>query len=117
MGLPCRCMYDLSKGLRKAIRELAALAHDRELSAELRKLETAFQDWHEGKIDAFEVEQAIHRFYNGSARELFNRYSAGAVLDHAVAGAILRGTIQEAEIPEPARNHLARLVAVFRDLS
>jgi hypothetical protein len=67
-------------------------------------------------IDAFELEQAIHAFHNGAARELFNRYSSGAMLDHAVAGAVIRGVVQENELPEIAREYILRLVAVFRTL-
>src|SRR5260370_1956121 len=44
MGLPCSSMRDLAKAARKAIRELAGLAYDRELSDELKKLESRVQD-------------------------------------------------------------------------
>jgi hypothetical protein len=107
-------MRDLPKAVRKAIRELASLAYERELSIELSALRGKFDEWHRDVIDAFELEQAIHRFHNGAARELFNRYSSGAMLDHAVAGAVIRGALQENELPEIAREHILRIVTVFQ---
>lgn len=107
-------MRDLPKAARKAIRESASLAYERELSIELSKLRGKFDEWHRDAIDAFELEQAIHAFHNGAARELFNRYSSGAMLDHAVAGAVIRGAVQENELPAVAREHILRLVALFR---
>lgn len=98
------------------IRELASTAYERELSIELSKLRAKFDEWHRDEIDAFELEQAIHAFHNAAARELFNRYSSGPMLDHAVAGAVIRGAVQENELPEVAREHILRLVEVIRTL-
>jgi hypothetical protein len=109
-------MRDLPKAARTAIRQLASIAYERELSAELVKLQHKFEEWHREEIDAFDLEKFIHAFHNGSARELFNRYAAGAMLDHAVAGAVLSGAIQEDEVPEAAREHIMRLVTLFRSL-
>jgi hypothetical protein len=41
----------LTKGQRRAIAELAGIAHERELSAELAKLEADFERWRAGEID------------------------------------------------------------------
>ena len=109
-------MRDLSKRARKDIREVASIAYERELSAQLVKLQRKFDEWHRKEIDAFQLEQAIHVFHDGAARDLFKRYSPGAVLDHTVAGAVLRGTIQEEEVPETIRDHVMHLVAAFRSL-
>jgi hypothetical protein len=110
-------MDDLPKAARRTIRELADLAYERELAVELAKLRVEFDAWAAGGMTAFELEQAIHRFHQGMARELYNRYSAGSTLSHAVAAAILRSTIFWGEIPAPAREHLERLVAVFSELA
>ena len=110
-------MHDLPKAARRAIRELAGLAYERELAAELAKLRVEFDAWAAGDMNAFELEQAIHRFHHGVARELYNRYAPGSTLPHAVAASIMRGTISSTEIPAPAREHLDRLVAVFSELA
>jgi hypothetical protein len=110
-------MHELPKAARRAIRELASLAYERELVVELRKLRCDFDAWTADEMNAFELEQAIHRFHDGVARELYNRYSPGSTLPHAVAAAIMRGTISSTEIPEPAREHLDHLVAMISELS
>jgi hypothetical protein len=110
-------VHDLPKAARRAIRELAGLAHERELAAELRRLRCDFDAWAADEMNAFELEQAIHRFHDGVARELYNRYSPGSTLPHAVAAAIMRGTISPTEIPAPAREHLDHLVAMLSELA
>jgi hypothetical protein len=110
-------MHDLPKAARRVIRELAGLAYERELAAELAQLRVEFDAWAAGERNAFELEKVIHRFHDGVARELYNRYSTGSTLHHAVATAIMRGTIAATEIPAPAREHLDRLVAVFSELA
>ena len=110
-------MHNLPKAARRAIRELASLAYERELAAELAKLRVEFDTWAAGEMNAFELEQAIHHFHHGVARELYNRYSPGSTLPHAVAAAIMLGTICSTEIPAPAREHLDRLVAVFSEFA
>src|SRR4051794_16931206 len=112
-----RSMHDLSKAARRAIRELADLAHERELAAELTKLRASFDAWIAGQITPFELEQIIHRFHEGVSRQLYNRYSSGSTLPHVVAVAIMRGTIAAPEIPEPARKHLDHLVEVFNAMT
>jgi hypothetical protein len=110
-------MQDLTKAARKTIRKLAGIAYERELSRELTKLEERFADWRSGRIDPFELNEAIHKHHNGVSRELFNRHSQGSMLDHVVATAILEGTIQEAEVPEEVREHLLRIVALYRQVA
>ncbi len=110
-------MHDLSKAVRRAIRELAGLAYERELAAELTKLRAQFDAWGAGQMSPFELEQAVHEFHNGVARQLYNRYSSGSTLPHVVAGAVLRGTLSVVEIPDPAREELDRLIAVLAEVA
>jgi hypothetical protein len=102
--LKCRIRRKRSR----AIRELSDIAYQRELAEALDRLGQQFIAWREGKLDPFELEEAIHRFHNGIARELYSRY-AGGLLEASVAGAINRGTISMAEGPEVARERLAQL--------
>jgi len=102
-------MTDPAKALKRAVRDLAAMAHERELTSALESLHHQFSSWRNGEIGPFDLTDAIHRFHNGIARDLYNRYSSGAILEAAVAAAMIRGTISEAEIPEVARERLAQL--------
>jgi hypothetical protein len=87
---------DLTKSQRRRIRELAAIAYDRELSRELAALEGEFARWRSGTIDAYELSDRIHRFHQGPNRHLFTTYTGGAI-ELAVAAAIANGVITEAE--------------------
>jgi hypothetical protein len=88
---------DYSKAVKRRIRELAALAHERKLARALTQLEGDFAQWRQGAIDAFEVSDRIHRFHDGVARELWKHYSSGATLDSQVAHDIANGAITEEE--------------------
>ena len=87
---------DFTKAQRRRLRELGGMAYERELSAELSNLEREFRRWRAGEIDAHELSDRIHRFYQGPAQNLFLKYEHSN-LDFAVADAIHRGLITEEE--------------------
>jgi hypothetical protein len=103
---------EFTKSQRRRLRELGVIAYERDLSDELSKLETEFGRWRAGEIDAHELSDRIHRFHQGPARKLFSFYELPN-LDFAVAHAIHRGLITEAEAGadtiEIIRAHLAFL--------
>jgi hypothetical protein len=105
---------NFTKGQRRRLRELGGTAYERDLAAELTKVESEFKRWRDGEIDAFELSEAIHRFHQGPARELFSRYDE-TYLALAVAHAIHRGVLSEeevgADIIELLAGHLAFLRA------
>lgn len=108
-------MHDLPKAARRAIRDLASLAYERELADELTKLHAKFDAWNAGQMTPFELEQVVHQFHDGVSRQLYNRYASGTTLPHEVAAAVLRGTISPAEIPEAAREQLDRLITLLAE--
>jgi hypothetical protein len=103
---------EFTKAQRKRLRELGALAYERDLAAELAQLEAAFRRWRAQELDAFELSDLIHRFHQGPSRELFSKYDH-ANIDFAVASAIHRGLLTEAEagseVVELLRSDLAFL--------
>ena len=96
---------------RQRLRDLASLAYERELSAELTALEHDFSRWRTGEVNAFDVSEAIHEFHQGPARELFSRYGHSE-LEFVVAGAIRRGIISRSEVGPDTLEHLASYLAV-----
>jgi hypothetical protein len=100
---------DPQKMQRQRIRQLAALAHERELSRELGSVEAEFSRWRRGEIDAHELSDRIHEFHDGPARRLHSLYN-GDLLDMVVGAAIARGILSEAEVPpeivEVLRRHI-----------
>ncbi len=106
---------EMPQAAKRLLRQLATLAYERELGRELASLERGFQDWRQGRIDAFELTDRIHRFHNGQARELYSRYNVGNQR-LAVASAILEGIIGEAEVPQALLPHPAPALAALRSL-
>ena len=103
----------MTKGQRKRLRELAAVAHERDLGVELTALEGDFRRWRDRAITAFDLSDRIHAFHQGPSRKLFTIYDTGGI-DIAVAGAIARGVISEVEAGPDMVNLLATRIAFFR---
>jgi hypothetical protein len=102
----------VTKAQRRRLREVGAMAYERDLAGELTKVEEGFRRWRAGEIDAHELAEHIHRFHQGPARSLFSKYDHSN-LEFAVADAIRRGLISEveagADVIEMIRGHLAFL--------
>ena len=92
---------------RAQLRELARVAHARELGRELARLDTAFGAWRAGRLSPHELGERVGRFHDGVACELAGLY---ARLDPSatVARAVALGVLATAEVP-PAL--LAKLAA------
>lgn len=105
---------ELTKTQRRRLRELSALAYERDLSSELAKLEEGFKSWRAGTIDAFELSGSIHRFHQGPSRELFSKYESRN-LELVVAHAIHRGLLSAEEAGEEVLRLLDKEMALFRD--
>jgi urease accessory protein UreF len=91
-------MRDYPKRIKRALREWAAEAHERELHRE----------WREGQLSSSALTELIHRFHNGPARELHNRYNSGYE-DMNVAAALAAGILTREEMP-------AEVVEAIEDL-
>ncbi len=61
--------YNYSKLIRKKLRELAGLAHERELSMAMETLDKHFAQWRRQEIDCFELNDRIHRFHQNTSSE------------------------------------------------
>lgn len=70
-----------------------------ELSLELKKLHEQFQKWQDGSINAFDLNDEIHKFHNGAARSLYVTHVMGDAMT-SVLVAIANGTVQKEELPE-----------------
>jgi hypothetical protein len=105
---------DFTKAQRRRLRELGAIAYERDLSIELSKLEGEFARWRAGEIDAHDLSDHIHRFHRGPARKLFSLYDHSN-RDFAVAYAIHRGLITAEEAGADALEMLRAHLAFLRD--
>jgi hypothetical protein len=101
------------KAVRRQLRQLAARAYDAEQRVHLLELAQAFKDWEAGSLGGAELDERIHRYHAGPARELFNRYNSRTD-DMQVACAIVTGLIPASEVSEEVRTALARPLAFYR---
>jgi len=96
---------DTFKSKRKNLKELASLAYQRELEIYLSGLAKAFASWEKGDLSVFELDERIHRYHDGSAREAYKAYTG---LKHRlyVARAVSLDILREEEIPPENREEI-----------
>ena len=102
-----------TKAQKRQLRELGALAYERELATELTKLLAEFARWRAGEVTPFDLERTIHAFHQGPSRELYNRYE-GKMSELMVASAIDRGVVTEEEAGTEMVELLEPHLAVIR---
>jgi hypothetical protein len=105
---------DFTRAERRQLRELAGLAWDRELGAELAELEAAFGEWRAGDISPHELSDRIHRFHNGAARDLYVLYTMRSHPSELVARAVAAGVLSENDVPAELLAALASAVEFYR---
>lgn len=91
-------MEPITRRESKHLRQLAGIAHDRELGRELTRLENVFAEWRAGRLGTHDVSAAIHEFHDGVARDLwvlYNRVDPSSTVPRAV----VRGLLAEDEVP------------------
>jgi hypothetical protein len=92
--------------IKREIRQLAGLAQERELTRELQGLREQFERWQRGELTPFELSDAIHRFHDGPARDLYVQYMRSHP-EPLVAGAIAAGVIDRGETSPGVLDYLA----------
>lgn len=103
---------DPPKRIKRLLRIHAAAAHEEELRRALQPLARAFKRWEDGKLRSRALSEAIHKFEQGPARDLYLRYTT-APLELAVAWAISAGILDRTAMPPELLEHLAPGIAVY----
>ena len=88
-----------AKSIRKKLRELAGLAHERELSSALETLDSHFAQWRRQGIDCFELNDRIHSFHQNTSGELWKTCSSMED-DFLVCRAVKLGFLSSEDVPE-----------------
>ena len=102
----------MAKSQRKALIRCLDRGYEVELGRELQTLGESFNNWRNGEITCWELEDRIHRFHNGPARDLYKLYRM-PVTEIAAARAIALGFVSEAEVPPPLLESLADAIKIF----
>jgi hypothetical protein len=100
------------KHIRRLVREYAAIAYDRELGEALRRLDAEFDRWERKDLSSFELNDAIHTFHQGPARDIWAKYSTNH-LEPALGFALATGILRKDEIPEELLEHLAGWIEFY----
>ena len=93
-------MSVLSKRVRKQARELVGIAYTRELNYHLDKLSQKFDDWRKNTVDCWELNDLIHKFHDGTSRDLYKTYNYTKDEVFLIARALVRGFLQSDEVPK-----------------
>jgi hypothetical protein len=108
-------MSDIPKKVKSQLRDLAGMAHERELAALLEDLARQFESWKAGKMSAGDLDYAIHQSRK-PARALFNRYN-NAPVETLVAHAIACGLLAEEDVAQEVRAYIGREIAFYRHIN
>lgn len=98
-----------SRKTSKQLAELGRLAYERELSRRIDELHRQMNEWRNGKLSVWDIEQSIHEFHNKTARELYRSYAQTDAI-FAVAIGIAQGVIHIDDVPEEARDQIQQIV-------
>lgn len=93
-----------TKADRRLVRNLLATAYERELTEALRDVASQVDDWKKGRVNAFDLSDAIHDFHDGIARELWKHYNSGVADLVLLRLAVERAVLAASEVP----SHLLR---------
>lgn len=104
-----------NKPTRKRLRELAAVAHERELAGALRKLHEQFGEWQAQKIDVFELNDRIHQFHQKTAREIWKMYDYAGNEDMLVSRALKLGLLTKDEVGEDLVEQIGPMIGFWED--
>ena len=105
-------MKEYPKYIKKQLRELSGTAYQHELEAALLDLEKQFRLWVQGEIDCWELEELIHKFHNGIARELYMQYAYGNNYDWNVIQALSNNVLQRQDISDEVYEHISCLAEI-----
>jgi hypothetical protein len=92
---------NFSKNTSRKLGQLADEAYNRHLGRHLEELYKHFQSWKDGKISASELNQRVHEYHQGPARDLWGSYNYFKP-PYLVAQALTLGLLEEDEIPAEA---------------
>ena len=105
-------MSEYPKAVKRQLRELAGLAYERAMAKELGKLAERVAAWQAGSVSVWELDEAIHKYHQGPARELYSRYRGGDE-GMLVVGALHDGVLTDSEVPPAAKPYIAQLTALL----
>jgi hypothetical protein len=106
-------MTELTKSLKRKLREQSMTVHEEELRRALEPLAAAFDEWRQAKVGSGELAVRIHDWDCGPCRELWKKYNYGdATLN--VAYAIVTGILNPQNIDPALLEYLQSAIEFYR---
>ena len=106
-------MRSYPKAVKKKLSHLAGLAHQRELDQYLSALAEKFDAWRNKEIDCWGLTEAIHRFHQKDAKEVYKLYRYNDDCDGQVARGIRFGLLKREEVDEDVLTSIEDLMHAF----
>ena len=107
-------MSELSKQQNKQLRQIASMAHERELGKVLSELGSAFDRWENDEVSARELNDRILELDRGALKQIWDKYQR-LPAETVVAQGISEGFVQESEVPAEILDHLRKQIQFFSD--
>jgi len=95
-------------------RRMAKLAYEREMSELLNELTTEFDEWKEGSINWYNLNDKIHQYHSDDSRLVWKTYRR-LKPRQLVVRAVVRGILQPGELPEEIRASVLEAAEDARD--
>jgi len=106
---------NLTKKIKQELRYLDGVAYERNLDLELAKLHTQFLRWEEKQISGFELNELIHKYHQGPARDLYFTYQGTSMNSIRVARAIVDSIIAPSEVSEETLAAIANQINFLKN--
>ena len=108
---------EIPKSVRRQLNALVGVAHEEAMRRALADLAADFDRWRRGEIDSFALTDRIHKFHDGSNREIYNRFALRKTSDLPILAAysLVQGWIEEKDIPPEVQPYIAPLVKFYRE--
>lgn len=103
-----------SKSTKKKLRQLSNIAFERELGKHLDELFHHFEKWKNDEIESSDLSHLIHKFHDGTAREIYKIYNYFSE-DDLVARAFVKKLISEDELTNPIKEQIESRIKIFEN--
>ncbi len=106
-------MQHMTKSQQKHLRELAGLCYETEMTNALDELKIDFEKWRNGEMTVWDLSEKIHKFHDGTARDLYKFYELSGDPRNSVARGVSIGILKMDDIQEDCHPLLERLVEYY----
>jgi hypothetical protein len=108
---------EIPKPIRRQLNALVSAAHEEAMRRALAGLAADFDRWRRGEIDSFVFTESIHKFHDGSNREIYKQFALRKTSDLPLLAAysLVQGLIEEKDIPPEVLPYIAGWLKFYRE--